>query len=205
MTLEYGGYKNDRGDFVRRGKVRIPGGPGDRKQNLNPEDHPAPAAEVIDEDTLTAEDLKEMSNIDGENRDTSHPDDLAVLHDMSWTDRHLDTHSEKEKEPPLGGTQYDRLVRDAGDTSSTSFWNGKKPPVLTERETAEVQDENTPTDADGIQAKFDRTKDIERAQYLERHAELQETKDERRNGLRWFLTLGRGKRNSDKKKKRGGA
>ncbi len=196
MTLEYGG----RPDGTRRSKMRIPGGPGDRKQNFKVEDYPDPAASQERSDTLSAEELEGMSDHAGENRDASHSDDLAVLNEMSLADQ---TTHPLEEEPPTDGTQYDRLIDRAQNSASTSFWNGRRPTLVTKREIEQLEEPGAPTEADEITDKYDYAKDVERARYLEERAERQEEKDFIRNGLRWIMGKGRGRRNEDKRRKKG--
>jgi hypothetical protein len=198
MTLEYGGYKSERtGKIVRRGKERIPGGPGNRRQNRNPEELPDPKTlgSALPSEEYGAEELQKDSDTMGENKDSSAVEDLEVLAEMSRKDEPLSRHLESEEEPPRGGTQYDRLIEEARDPKSTSFWNGRRPPNLTVREETELVEASSLSEGESIQNIVD-LKEFSRSKRME-----EEHKRESNWSRMWKRWVSR---NDDKTKKRGG-
>ena len=167
---------------------RIPGGLGDKRFTRKLDETNQPWREAGDfPDPSTVE-------TDGDNVvDLEQDPDLRASLEMAESDHeNFKTNDEldPDHDPNPGHTEYDELVARA--KSDSTFGAPKENPAI-----------------DGlgnhIQDKFDRAKVVERAQYLDGHAELQENKDANRNGLRWFMMLGRGKRNDQKTKKRGHA
>lgn len=204
---EDGRYKPTTELFGRKTE-RIPGGLGDKRSARRGGE---PVDELTDELTQEWKEAGELADPSSTETDNTVVDletdvDTRASLEMAEKDKDVPRSGDEDLDwdmPEDPNTLHTRQVEEAQDPNSSAYWNGRRP-FSTPRADAPLG-EVSMSEGERIQDKFDRAKVVERAQYLDGHAELQENKDIFRNGLRWFMMLGRGRRNNDKTNKRGHA